>query len=264
MNEGRITVSLEHLLGICQERLPAVSVAIRAEAGDCGHELAWLFPVDLQSPQVDFLDFVEMWRHSLKVEHDVTGKGRDCRSGENLLPVCLDRLRELEYALRCLSNPPLTSTVGTFQFAQADKVELGQEFLACGDSDSAKCASEALVNVRHEGYAVLCLRFAHAPLIEAAPSALAPTHGFVWLSIELLEAQEVLQYRERPRSALVFDADDFVHPVEDLQFFGREARAAFEQPAIELHLNDYFGMFLRVYSAGHLTVPNEVAVAVEN
>jgi hypothetical protein len=80
----------------------------------------------------------------------------------------------------------------------------------------------------------------------------------------LLEAQEVFQYGERPLSAVILDPDDFRHPVGHLQFLGRDASAALEEPTIQLHLNDDFRVNLRFDAARHLAVSNHVAVAIED
>ena len=105
-----------------------------------------------------------MWWHSFEVEHDVAGERRDCRSSREPSPAASPSPPRTGDALSSLANSPLTLPVWTFQFAQAHEVELGQEFLARGDADATKCASKALVNVRHEGDAAIGFRFVHAPL----------------------------------------------------------------------------------------------------
>ena len=77
---------LENGLGVCQELFPAFTVAIVSKARYGRHELALCFSKHLRSPQIDFVEFIQVRGHPLQVEHDVMFMMRDdWRMKNNLL-----------------------------------------------------------------------------------------------------------------------------------------------------------------------------------
>ena len=225
-----------------EERLPALAVAVAAEAGDAGAELAGALAERLHAPDVDLLELVEARGHALEVEHDVgvvlgdLGRAEQDRAvlgeragvGEDPLGAVADRLA---------CSPPQ----GPLEARRAARRRSSSSsWAACGRP--AAWSSPIRPRSAHGSSPTSCRSSASGQQRERKPQPPHLRHADVLVRLLLARAGSARissSGRERLVAALVLDVEDLPLAGVDLERHRRLAEGLLVEPAVGLELEPH-------------------------
>src|SRR5262249_36960395 len=104
VDERNLSVLRKDLISTTQERFPALAVPVRTKSGGRGGEGRGLLAEDLQAPQIDLLELVQMRGQTLEIEYNKVRDIGDLRRCQWYRLVRLQCPRGKKDVSRCLPD----------------------------------------------------------------------------------------------------------------------------------------------------------------